>query len=284
MQQSIHKRPEHETRRIPLTAIRLNPILIIRRFYDEVSLEELDASMSQHGQIYPVIVRTIQGAPDTFELFAGTRRFKRAEKKGLKEIDAIIMSNVSDQRALVIALGENLQRQDLTPFEEAWVILRLTKEHGMGIGEIAQAINKGEIFVRRRLQLLSLPQEIQQLIADRTLSLAQVETLMSVTSPAEQLKLARAVMKHQLSDGEFLTLVREGIQNKEELVKQRRRTRLSSPRFVLQIKQFGMRLEDADTFLSELKSREAREIEHALKDLEDKIQKAYARIRRIRTS
>lgn len=276
LQSAINAVVQHEIRRIPIQAIRLNPALMVRRFYDDATLGELELSFAQQGQIYPVIVRAIEDVPNAFELFAGTRRFKAAERLKVEDIPAVVMSKVSDQRALEIALSENLQREDLTPFEEAWVILRLTKEYKQGMGEVAKCLGKSEQFVRRRLQLLSLPQEIQELIADRKLSLAQVETLVSVKSPSERVKLAQSVAKHSLSDGELVTLIRERTKGKGALKEkaERRPQHLSGIRLALQIKQFSMRLESMHSLLPTLQPSEAREVEAALAELEVKIREA----------
>lgn len=193
---------------IPISLVDLPADGGIRQHYNEVSLDELAKSTSDLGAIYPIMVRDKSGG--RYELIVGSRRLRVAKKLGFEKIWATVLSGVDDRRRLEIAFAENLHREDLTPFEEARVILKFINDYKMSLGDIAKRVGRSEIFVRQRLQLLSLPREIQKMVAERKISLVQASTLAALNSPEEQVRLARKTIESDLADEELTTLVREG--------------------------------------------------------------------------
>ena len=135
--------------------------LNIRKFYNDDTLEELSRSFSEVGNLYPILVRP--GNNGKYELIAGSRRLKAAEKSDLSHVPVCVISDIDDKGIIELALSENLQREDLTPFEEAEAIMRLMKDFNMGAGEIAKRIGRNIGFVRNRIKLLSLPEELQEM-------------------------------------------------------------------------------------------------------------------------
>lgn len=181
--------------------------VILRQTYDEGSLKELGMSIDERGLIYPILVDAL---PDeTYGLIVGSRRLRSAKKLKLKTIPAVILNKMSTQEKLELALAENLHREDLTPFEEAWAILKLVNEYKLTLKQVAKCIKRDETFVRRRLQLLSLPQEVQGLVAEKKLNLTHVNTLTALTEPADQIRFARRIVEQHLNDGEFRTMIEE---------------------------------------------------------------------------
>lgn len=189
---------------IPVDAITLsefNP----RKFVDGASLAELGRSLSDKGTIHPVIV--VQKPDGGYELFIGGRRLRAAAQLKMGKIPAFVVTGVEDQEKLLMALTENLHREDLTPFEEAWAFLKLINDFKMGMKEIAERIDRDEQYIRRRVQLLSLPEPVQELLAKRRLSMAHVDALVGLDSPKDQLQFARAAVADKLSGDELTVLV-----------------------------------------------------------------------------
>lgn len=216
----------------------------LRRFYNEESIDELGKSLSQNGMLYPIIVKSIGG--NKYELIAGSRRLRTAKKLELKKIAATVIPNIDDQRCLEIALTENMQREDLTPFEEAWAILKLTNDYKLGIDEIAERIGKSTSLVRQRIKLLSLPDEIQKLIAEKQLSIAQVNELVALRDLDDQLEFARATIEYGLSETELNTMIQQKKKNKV----------MSPPKYLkISAKRLELRIISFSTFLSYLLDR-----------------------------
>ncbi|MFQ5532856.1 MAG: ParB/RepB/Spo0J family partition protein, partial [Candidatus Methylomirabilales bacterium] len=143
---------EPEVVEVPLTEIRPSSYQPRRRFDDE-KLEELTASIRAHGVLSPVIVRQ---APTGYELVAGERRVRAAERAGLERIPVVIRE-VSNAQMLEVALIENLQREDLNPVEEAEVYQRLIEEFGLTQEEVATRVGRDRASVANTLRLLKLP-------------------------------------------------------------------------------------------------------------------------------
>ncbi len=191
---------------IPVDAITLsafNP----RKFVDEVSLGELGRSLSDRGTLYPVIVQAKPGGG--YELFIGGRRLRAATQLQLEKIPAFVVSGVDDREKLLSALTENLHREDLTPFEEAWAFLKLINDFKMSMQDIAKEIDREEPYVRKRLQMLSLPEQVQELLAKRRLSMSHIDALIGLKLPDHQVQFAEAAVKDSLSGDELTVLVQE---------------------------------------------------------------------------
>lgn len=190
------------------------PAFSVRQSYDGEAMADLQQSVSEDGTFYPIIVRLKDGK---YELIAGSRRLRTVQKLGLAKINAIVLENIDDKRSLEIALIENVQRQGLTPFEEARVILKFVNEYKMSLQEIAKKIGRKENFLRQRIQLLSLPKEIQKMIAEKKLSMAHIDTLAGMVSPEAQIELAREAIEDELSPQELKLSKSEKIAEKKRV-------------------------------------------------------------------
>jgi ParB family chromosome partitioning protein len=180
-----------------------------RAYYNEEELEGLVESVSSVGQIFPVVVRPINETK--YELIIGTRRLKAAEERQLDTIPAFVIDkDVSDQELTILALSENLHRQDLTPFEEAKAILKLTKDFNMDLGQVSKKIGKDRSFIRGRLKILSLPEEVQVMICKKEgVTLNYVDVLGALKKPSDQIRYAKLVAKERLSKEDLVMLIHE---------------------------------------------------------------------------
>ena len=162
----------------------------------EAPLEELKASIQRQGIIEPVIVRPI--AHGIYELVAGERRWRAAKALGMPEIPAVLKT-LSDKEALEYSLVENIQRENLNPWEEARGYARLVEEFGYTQEDVAATVGKDRVTVANILRLLRLPEEIQQGLRDGTLSLGHAKALLGVEARARQLALYQRAAKEHLS-------------------------------------------------------------------------------------
>lgn len=201
----------NQFRDIPLSAI-VEMDFKVRKHYDEEKLIELDQSMTEQGLLQPIVV---QPKGLKFELIIGSRRFKVAKLAKEKSITACVIGKIEDKEAITMALVENLQRQNLTPFEDAWAFLKLIKDYGMSIQEIAKRIGCSESLVRKRMKLLSVPSELQDLIAKGKLPLSHIDPIASVVSEGEQKRLAKEVTTNRLSARDLVTQIQEERGRKE---------------------------------------------------------------------
>lgn len=167
-----------------------------RATINEAALEELKASIQRQGIIEPVIVRPI--AHGIYELVAGERRWRAARALGLSEVPALIKT-LSDKEALEYSLVENIQRENLNPWEEAKGYARLVEEFGYTQEEVAATVGKDRVSVANILRLLRLPDEIQQGLRDGSVSLGHAKALLSVEGRARQLELYQRTTKEHLN-------------------------------------------------------------------------------------
>lgn len=177
-----------------------------RTHYDESKLAELKASIKEKGILVPILVRLKDGR---HEVVAGERRLKAARSLNVPEVPAIIRE-VSDQEALVLALVENIQREELNPIEEAAAYKKLIEEFRYTQDMVAGSVGKDRSTITNLLRLLKLPAEIQQSVYDNGLSVGHARALLSVESPGEQKRLFDLAIKKGLSVRELEELVRTG--------------------------------------------------------------------------
>ncbi len=163
-----------------------------RRSFDDGRLEELAASIRTQGVIEPVIVRAIAGG--RFELIAGERRWRASRLAGLDEIPALVRT-IDDRSAVAIALIENIQREDLSPLEEAQSLTRLIEEFKLTHQQVAEAIGRSRASVSNLLRLLELPAEIRSLLDERKLDMGHARALLTLPA-ARAVALARAAVEH----------------------------------------------------------------------------------------
>jgi ParB family chromosome partitioning protein len=182
--------PGERVHRITLASIIPSPLQPRKDFAQE-ALQELVASIRQHGIIQPLIVRQ---AGARFELIAGERRWRAAQEIGLAEVPAIIRS-ANDLEVLELSLIENLQRADLNPIEEAQGYARLANEFGMRQEDIALKVGRGRASVANALRLLDLHPQIQVWLTQDLLSVGHAKVLLSLKASEEQLLAAETVLR-----------------------------------------------------------------------------------------
>ena len=171
--------------------IRPNPDQPRRHFADE-KLDELAASIAKHGVIQPIIVRPFQGG---YQIVAGERRWRAAQRAQLHDIPAIIRS-FDDSETLEIALLENIQRQDLNPIEEAEAYKKLTELFGHSAAELAELVHKSRSHVANMMRLLDLPPTLRDLVTEEKLSMGHARALLGSDNAVQ---LAMLVIKNGLS-------------------------------------------------------------------------------------
>src|SRR5437868_5063661 len=155
-------------RRVPIEFLRPNP-RNPRRLFADAEIDELAASIRERGIIQPILVRTVRGAADQYEIIAGERRWRAAQRAGLHDVPVILLE-VGDREALELAIIENIQRTDLNALEEAMGYQALTDEFRHGQDEIARIVGKSRSHVANTLRLLKLPDAVKALIHDGKLS------------------------------------------------------------------------------------------------------------------
>jgi ParB/RepB/Spo0J family partition protein len=183
-------------RHIALDRITANPDQP-RMTFDEEALAELAASIREHGVLQPVLVRPTDDHHQ-YQLVAGERRWRAARVAGLPEIPALV-EQIDDDTALEIALIENLQREDLSPLEEALMYDRMTSEHGYSVRRLAQKIGKDKGYVENRLRLAGAPTEIKQLVSLRKDTVSHAYELLKIDDPKKRRRLAEQVARGELS-------------------------------------------------------------------------------------
>ncbi len=167
-----------------------------RQTFDTDTLQDLAASIREHGILQPVLVRP--RADGSFQLIAGERRWRAARIAGLREIPAIVEA-FDDEAALEIAIIENLQREDISPLEEAEMFERMTTQHGYSLRKLAQKLGKDKGYVENRLRLADAPPEVRELVATRSDTLSAAYELMKVSDPRTRRRLAGQVARGELS-------------------------------------------------------------------------------------
>jgi ParB family chromosome partitioning protein len=171
----------HNARKAPIEFLRPNP-RNPRKVFAETELEELTASIRERGVIQPVLVRAIPRLADAFEIIAGERRWRAAQRAGHHEIPIIILE-ASDREALEIAIIENVQRTDLNALEEASGYARLATDHGYSHADIARIVGKSRSHVANTLRLTSLPEYSRSLLASGAISAGHARALLAVGDP-----------------------------------------------------------------------------------------------------
>lgn len=176
-----------------------------RKNFNEDSLKELADSIKAHGVIEPIIVRDKK---DYYEIVAGERRWRAARMAGLKEIPALIRE-YSDSEISEIALIENIQREDLTPLEEARAYKTLIDEYKLTQEELSSRISKSRAAIANSMRLLKLDEKVQAMLEEGSLTAGHARALLSLEEPEDQFKAAREVIEKNLSVRETEDLVKK---------------------------------------------------------------------------
>lgn len=167
-----------------------------RRSFEKTSLQELAASIKESGILQPIVARRV--ASGKLEIVAGERRWRAAQIAGLTEVP-VILKTFADKEALELAIVENIQREDLNPIDEAEAYQRLADEFKMTQQQIADRVGKDRATVANALRVLSLPNEVKDMVASKDISLGHAKVLLGTEEPQKQLLLARKVRDEKLS-------------------------------------------------------------------------------------
>jgi len=195
-----------EILRVPIEKIRPNP-LQPRKNFDPEHLSELASSIKEHGLAQPVLA-SFDAVSKTYELIAGERRLRAAQLAGLKEIDVIVRPDTPDKQKLVLALVENLQREDLNPIEQALGYLRVMKEYQISQTQLVALIGKSKSAVSNTLRLLDLPEEIQKALEFEQISEGHARALLMIQNPIEKQRLFKIALEQKLSVRDLEDLAR----------------------------------------------------------------------------
>jgi ParB family chromosome partitioning protein len=179
-----------------------------RRVFDPDEIEALAQSVRNQGVLQPILVRRVSVDPPRYELIAGERRWRAAQAARLHEIPAVV-KDLSDREALEAALVENIQRQDLSPLEEAEAFSRLAEEFGHTQEAIGQALGKSRAHVANTIRLLSLPDAVKDMLARREIDAGHARVLLTAADP---LGLARRIVAEGLTVRQAEALAREARQ------------------------------------------------------------------------
>ena len=193
-------------RALPLDQIEPNPEQP-RLAFDQTTLDELTASVREHGVLQPILVRPI--GPQRFQLIAGERRWRASRAAGVATIPAMV-EDIDDETALEIAIIENLQREDLSPLDEAAMYDRMIRQHGYSIRKLAEKLGKDKGYLENRLRLADAPPEIRELVSLRKDTLSHAYELLKVEDQRKRRKLATQVARGELS----LVRLREKIEGR----------------------------------------------------------------------
>lgn len=179
---------------VPVEKVRPNPYQP-RKNFDQSSLEELAKSIMEHGIMQPITLRMIG---NSYELIAGERRLKAAKIAGLKTIPAVIVE-VTSKDSAVLALIENLQRENLNFIEESEAYSIVMQDYGYTQQEFAATLGKNQSTIANKLRILKLPQEIKKLLIEHNLTERHARALLKLTSPELQYKAIKKIIKQDLN-------------------------------------------------------------------------------------
>jgi len=184
-----------EVKKIPVSNIvpnRFQP----RTVFDETKIEELARTIHTHGIIQPIVVRELEGAQ--FEIIAGERRFRAVQMLGWVDVPVII-KNLSDTETASVALIENLQREELTPIEEAMAYGKLLEIHNLTQEALAQRLGKGQSTVANKLRLLKLPEEVQEALLQKSITERHARALIPLKEPQKQIAMVQLIIEKSLN-------------------------------------------------------------------------------------
>ena len=176
-----------------------------RKHFDEEALADLSESIRQHGILQPLTVRRL--ASGYYQIIAGERRWRAARMAGLSEVPAMIVE-ADDRKVMELGLIENLQREDLNPMEEAMGYQSLIKDYGLTQEEVSLRVSKSRPTVANAMRLLQLPQEVQWLIEQGSISAGHGRAMLPLANPEIEIAMAEEVMRKNLSVREVEERVR----------------------------------------------------------------------------
>ena len=179
-----------------------------RKHFDKESLQQLADSISEHGVIQPLIVRSM---PDgSYQIVAGERRWRAAKMAGLSEIPVVIRDDLTEEQAMQIAMIENLQRENLNPIEEALGYKELLDKYSITQDKLAKALGKARSSITNSLGLLTMPNAVQEMLKNGTLTVGHCKALKKIKDEAVMIELA-----HKITEGELSVRQVEAIARRE---------------------------------------------------------------------
>ncbi|MCM3570733.1 nucleoid occlusion protein [Neobacillus mesonae] len=191
LEQELNVERNEEIKKIPIDQIAPNRFQP-RTIFDEDKIEELSRTIHIHGIIQPIVVREF--AKDQFEIIAGERRWRAMKKLGWTEAPAII-KDMTDTETASVALIENLQREELSPIEEAIAYGRLLELHNLTQEALAQRLGKGQSTVANKLRLLKLPQTVQDALLKKAITERHARALIPLKDPEKQTALLAEIIE-----------------------------------------------------------------------------------------
>ena len=206
-------------RRLPIEFLKPNP-RNPRRMFAEADIDELASSIRQRGIIQPILARTVRGQADSYEIIAGERRWRAAQRAGMHEVPVVLLE-VGDREALELAIIENVQRTDLNPLEEAMGYQALMEEFGHNQDELAKIVGKSRPHVANTLRLMKLPDLVKSYLSENKISAGHARALLGQPDPEA---LARAVVDQGLNVRQLEALTQERARKAGKAPKARRRT------------------------------------------------------------
>ena len=206
------------TRKVPIEFLRANPRNPRRIFRDE-DLQELADSIRERGIIQPIVVRAVAGAVDAYEIVAGERRWRAAQRAELHEVP-IHLVEVGDREALELAIIENVQRADLNPLEEALGYNELIEQFGYSQTDLAKIIGKSRSHVANTLRLMKLPENVQGMLREGQLTAGHARALLASDDPD---RLASQIVDQGLNVRQVEALTQEKSERAGRVPKQRER-------------------------------------------------------------
>lgn len=211
VEKTEHAVDEKEIKQIPISNIipnRYQP----RTVFDDEKIEELARTIHTHGIIQPIVVREAENG--LFEIIAGERRFRAVQYLQWESIPAIV-KNFNDAETASVALIENLQREELSPIEEAIAYGKLLELHNLTQEALAQRLGKGQSTVANKLRLLKLPEEIQASLLNKQITERHARALIPLKVPEKQVKLLQEIIEKQLNVKQTEDRVVKLLENKE---------------------------------------------------------------------
>jgi ParB family transcriptional regulator, chromosome partitioning protein len=191
-------------RRVPIEFLKPNP-RNPRRMFADAELDELAASIRERGIIQPILVRTVRGAVDNYEIIAGERRWRAAQRAGMHDVPVVLLE-VGDREALELAIIENVQRTDLNALEEALGYQALMEEFAHAQDDVAKIVGKSRPHVANTLRLLKLPDSVKAYLAENRISAGHARALIGQPDPEA---LARAIVDKGLNVRQLEALTQE---------------------------------------------------------------------------
>lgn len=185
-----------------------------RKTFDPEKIEDLANSIREHGVIQPIVVRKVD---KWYEIVAGERRWRAARAAGLKEVPCIVR-NLTDEEHMLLAIIENMQREDLNPIEEAEGLERMISTFGMTQAEISKSVGKSRPYITNSLRLLKLPERIKDMMAEGKLTTGHGRALITIEDQDKAIEIAEKVIEEGLS-----------VRKIEELAKEKKKIKRGKP-------------------------------------------------------